>query len=90
MIDVSQNLYLNGNGFAFDYGAGLTYTLNPAGVSVLRELLEGSQAAEITRSLESQYGISRKTATGDVDDFLQQLSNLKLISRNGAQQNDSV
>ncbi len=90
MIDVSQNLYVNGKGFVFDYYAGLTYTLNPAGVSILRELVEGAPVAKITRSLENQYGISHKTATGDIDDFLQQLSTLNLISHNGEQQNDSV
>lgn len=90
MTNVPQNLYVNDNGFVFDYATGLTYSLNRTGVFILRKLLEGTTVAEITRALEDKFGISHKTAISDVDDFLQQLSSLNLFRPNEALANDSM
>jgi len=90
MAKVCENLYVNGNGFVFDYYGGQTYNLNPTGIFILRELLEGTPPAEITRTLENKYQIGYRTATSDVDDFLQQLSALGLFDSNGAKPDDSM
>lgn len=90
MANVSQNLYINDNGFVFDYYTGLSYNLNPTGIFVLRQLLEGTPLAEITRALESKYNISHRTATSDLDDFLRQLSSLNLLRPSEALADDSM
>ena len=79
MDGISKNLYISDNGFIFDYDTGLTYGLNPTGVFTLRQLFEGNALAEITHTLENKYGISQRVVTSDIDDFLQQLSSLKLF-----------
>ena len=90
MVDVSADLYVNDNGFVFDYCTGLTYSSNPTGAFILRQLLEGTPIAEITGALESEYGISHRTATSDMDDFLEQLSNLNLFTPDEALSDDSM
>jgi len=87
---VGHNLYVNGNGFVFDYYRGHTYNLNSTGTFILRELLEGTTPAEISRALENKYRISHRIAAGDIEDFLQQLSALDLFGSNGAQPHDSM
>jgi len=83
MADTKRNLHVYDNGFVFDSQGGLTYNLNQTGMFILRQLLAGTPPAEITRMLENKYQISRKVATSDLDDFLQQLSSLKLLPFDG-------
>ena len=90
MVDVSADLYVNDNGFVFDYCTGLTYNLNHTGIFILKQLLEGTPLAEITRALGNKYGISHGTAIGDLDDFLQQLASLNLYRPSEAPPDDSM
>jgi len=90
MANVSEKLYVDDNGFVFDYYTGLTYDLNPTGRFILRGLLEGTPLAEISRTLEDKYGINRRTASADIDDFLQQLSSLNLLRLKEALPDDSM
>lgn len=76
-----DNLYINENGFVFDHRTGLTYTVNHTGIFLLRQLLEGMPRAEIIHALGEKYDINHQTATGDFDDFLQQLVNFNLLDK---------
>jgi hypothetical protein len=90
MLTVSKNIYVNDNGFVFNFYTGLTYGLNQTGTFILKRLQERAPVPEIARGLEDAYGIGRKTVASDVDEFLQQLASLNLISRDGVLPNDSV
>lgn len=90
MFTVSKNIYVNDNGFVFNFYSGLTYGLNQTGTFILQGLQEQTPVSEIARGLEDAYGISRKTVASDVDEFLQQLASLNLISRDGVLPNDSM
>lgn len=90
MFTVSKNIYVNDNGFVFNFYSGLTYGLNQTGTFILQGLQERTPVSEIARGLEDAYGISRRTVASDVDEFLQQLASLNLISRDGVLQNDSM
>ncbi len=90
MANISQNVYVNDNGIVYDYYTGLTYSLNPTGIFILRQLLEATPVAEIPHALENKFGISRKTASSDLDDFLQQLSSLNLFRPSEALPDDSM
>ena len=79
MDNGQQKLYINTNGFVFDYQTGLTYRFNQTGIFILRQLLEGTSLAKIRRTLRKEYNIDSRTAKSDLDDFLQQLSGLNLI-----------
>ncbi len=81
MVIASDNLYINENGFVFDYRTGLTYAINHTGIFLLRQMLAGAPRPEIIHALEKKYGVNHETATSDLDDFLQQLSNLDLLNK---------
>ena len=90
MVRISQNLYLDENGFILDYRTGLTYSLNPTGVFIIRELLEGTALAELTQAIAKKYGISHQTAADDLKEFLRQLSNNSLLISNEVPTDDSM
>ena len=66
-------------GFIFDGETGHTYNVNPAGFLILKELIAETPLREIRDKLQDKYGISRKVASMDLDDFLRQLLRLELI-----------
>lgn len=76
MADTRHNLYVNNNGFVFDYYSGFAYLLNKTGLFIFKGLLEGTPSSEIARALEKEYGISHSVALVDIQEFLQQLSSL--------------
>jgi len=90
MANVSENLYVNDNGFVLDYYTGLTYNLNHTGTFILKQLLDVTPPVQIIRALEKKYGTSRDTAAIDLDDFLRQLAKLKLLKPSEALPDDSV
>ena len=90
MISDRRSLYINDNGFVFDYATGFTYSLSHTGIFILKQLLEGIPLTDIIRALEKKYGISHGTATGDLNDFLQQLANLNLFKPSEALLDDSM
>ena len=90
MANVSENLYVNDNGFVFDYYTGLTYDVNHTGVFVIRQLLDSTPPAQIIRALEKKYGTSHETATIDLNDFLQQLADLNLFKPSETLPDDSM
>jgi len=83
-----RKLYVNNNGFVFDYQTGLTYHLNSTGTFVLRQLLEKTPLAEIRRTLQDEYHLDSRTAISDLDDFFQQLSSLNLLKPEEVPTND--
>ncbi|MAF85254.1 MAG: hypothetical protein CL875_02010 [Dehalococcoidales bacterium] len=74
MAHTSDNLYVDENGFIFDYKTGLTYSVNSTGVFIVRELLAGTPPSELTHLIKKKYSINHKTAASDLKAFLQQLS----------------
>ena len=88
MASSCPNLYINDNGFVFDYATGFTYSLNHTGILILKQLLEEIPLADINNALEKKYGISHETATSDLREFLQQLSSLNLFKSSEAASND--
>ncbi len=88
MVNVADNLYVNDGGFVFDYYTGFTYNLNHTGIFILKQLLKGTPRTVIARALETKYGISYETATSDLDDFLQQINNQKLLRPSEAPPDD--
>jgi hypothetical protein len=79
MDNISQDLYINDDGFVFDYRAGVSYHLNQPGLFIFKKLLAETPVPEIILVLEKKYGISHNMAAIDTKDFLAQMSGLNLI-----------
>jgi hypothetical protein len=89
MVTVSENLCVN-DGFVLDYYTGLTYNLNNTGAFVFKQLIESIPPIQIIQTLENKYGVSHETATIDLNDFILQLANFKLLKPSEALPDDSM
>ncbi|MSP79212.1 MAG: PqqD family protein [Dehalococcoidia bacterium] len=90
MFQVSGNLHVDDNGFVFDSNSGLSYALNRTGTLVLKRLLSHTMdtmemvpVAEIAGALMDAYGISRSTALSDVNEFIDHLHSIHLVTLRG-------
>jgi hypothetical protein len=88
MADASQDLYINDNGFVFDYKTGLMCRFNETGLFIFKKLLKGTPLPEITQEFESKYGINHSIAEPDIHEFLQQLADLNLLVFKSMDSND--
>ncbi|NQU68254.1 MAG: PqqD family protein [Candidatus Marinimicrobia bacterium] len=70
---------LSENGFLFDHGSGLTYTLNTTGQFIFRQLQSGQKSKQIMEKMLDEFEVIEETARKDLDDFFRQLNELGLI-----------
>jgi hypothetical protein len=79
MAGIRHELEIEDKGFIFDPEEGHTYNINPSGLFVIKELTTGTSTSKIVDLLCDKFGISQRTASLDLNDFLRQLSLLELI-----------
>ncbi len=70
------HLALSDNGFLFDTGTGLTYTLNKVGTSVLKGLMDGKDAEQIIDDTMDTFDVSFSIVQQDVELFITRLKEL--------------
>lgn len=73
------HLALSESGFLFDPSSGFTYSLNPTGTHLLRQLIGGAAVAELGPRLAEAFEVTTEEAARDVAEFLQQLRELGLV-----------
>ncbi len=78
-ITVSSNLAVSDNGFLFLPSTGESFTLNPIGKLILTALKEGKEQQQVIDLIMEEYDIDKSSAEQDLDDFISQLKNHKLI-----------
>ncbi|NOZ03276.1 MAG: PqqD family protein [FCB group bacterium] len=74
-----SELTLSESGFLFDHATGLTYTLNPTGQFIFRQMQKGVEGPEILTRLQEEFEVDETTARKDLDDFVRQLKEFELI-----------
>lgn len=77
--DRLRHLLLNEDGFAFDPASGLTYLLNASALRVTAWLKEGCAEEDLPGRLVEEYETDWPTAKRDVERFLANLRNYKLL-----------
>ena len=73
------NLALSNNGFLFDTVTGNTYTLNKTGKVILEELINGTESENIISKIIDRFDITENIAKMDVQQFMHNLKEMKLI-----------
>ena len=73
-----EYLALSDNGFLFDTRTGHTYSLNPTGTFLLRQLMNGIKEESLADCLLKTYEVNREQAQRDVEQFLFRLKDLHL------------
>jgi PqqD family protein of HPr-rel-A system len=74
-----RDLAVNDRGFVFDPHTGDTFTTNPTGLAILRDLQEGTARAAILDHLAATFDVDGGDPERDLDDFVATLRRLGLV-----------
>ena len=77
---VPDSLAMSDSGFLFLASTGETFTLNGIGKEVFAQLKAGVSIASIKEKLLAEYDVDATTVERDIDDFLSQLKQFKLLA----------
>jgi transcription elongation factor GreA-like protein len=78
-MKIKRNIAVSDTGFIFNPDTGESYTVNPIGASIIKQMQQGKAVDEITGALEKSYDIDLNTLEKDTEDFLGLLKNFSLI-----------
>ncbi|MEK7706242.1 MAG: PqqD family protein [Myxococcota bacterium] len=65
-----RDLAVSDSGFVFDPYTGATFSVNPAGQLLLKELKDGRDRAALVASLRESFEIRGEDVERDVDEFV--------------------
>ena len=71
--EVLARLHVDANGFTFDPVTGMTYTLSPNGVRIVRGLAAGGPLAQLAAEIAADCGITPERALLDAERFVGEL-----------------
>jgi hypothetical protein len=79
-----KNIALSDTGFVFNPSTGDSFSVNPIGLSILRDLQAGKSESEIKNNLFNQFQIDKETIEKDVYDFLKMIEQFNLLDNHEA------
>lgn len=77
-MKVKKNIALSDTGFVFDPSTGDSFSVNPIGLEIIRQLKDGGSQKEIEAAILKKYTVDRSTFEKDFGDFVNMLAKLKL------------
>lgn len=80
-MNLLKNLALSDTGFVFNPGTGDSFSVNPIGLSILRDLKDALSEDDIKKRLLEQYNTDAETIEKDLYDFMKMLEQLQLSER---------
>lgn len=72
-MKVLKNIALSNSGFVFNPNTGDSFSVNPIGLKILRELQSGLTIDEIKIGMLNQYQTDKETIERDIYDFLKMI-----------------
>lgn len=79
-----DDLAVSETGFVFDPYSGATFSLNASALCLLRGLKEGLQRDGLVARLEESFDVAGADLHRDVDEFLEQLRYMGVLSNEGS------
>lgn len=76
---LSSNLAISRNGFLFMPSSGNSYTLNSVGIFIIELMKNNTPNNEIVNRVAEEFDIDEKSAERDLDDFINQLKQYKML-----------
>ena len=73
-----KNIALSDTGFVFNPGTGDSFSVNPIGLSILRDLQEGKSENYIKKRVVEEYQTDLETLEKDLYDFLKMIAQFNL------------
>jgi len=80
---MKKNIALSDTGFLFNPSTGDSYSTNPIGLDVIRELKEGSSPKEVLKFIMEKYEVEESRIEKDLGDFIEMLKSFQLMDSNG-------
>jgi len=77
-MKIKKNIALSDTGFVFNPSTGDSFSVNPIGLHILKQLQENKQDDEIRKSILAHYSVDKDTVEKDFYDFTKMLEQLKL------------
>lgn len=74
-----EHLAVSESGFLFDARTGHSYTLSRTGTFLVRALVAGAAAEELTPRIVDTYDVDGAVAARDVEQFLMRMRDLGLL-----------
>jgi hypothetical protein len=74
-----SHLALSENGFLFDSQSGKTFSLNPTGVFLMNQLINGEKPTALRLLLVTAFDVDPDRASRDVDEFVLRLLDLHIL-----------
>jgi hypothetical protein len=83
-LRLKPTLRLTGGGYLFDGATAESYTLNPAGLCIMRGLLDGREPVALWTDLVAAFDVPEARARRDVRRFLADLRGARLLVEDAA------
>jgi hypothetical protein len=77
-MKLHRNIALSDTGFVFNPASGDSFSVNPIGLSILKDFKDGKTEKEIIDKLVSEYNTTRETAERDLFDFKRMIGQFRL------------
>lgn len=77
-MKLKKNIALSDSGFLFNPSTGDSYSVNPIGMDIIRQLQQGTADDKIIDHITKQYMIDKASVEKDLYDFKIMLGNYKL------------
>lgn len=74
-----KNIALSETGFVFNPSTGDSFSVNPIGLCILKDLKDGLSEKDIVVHITSEYNTPRETAERDLYDFMRMISLFNLV-----------
>lgn len=77
-MNLLKNLALSDTGFVFNPATGDSFSVNPIGLDIMKQLKEGKTEAEVKKHMLDTYQTDAETVEKDIYDFFKMLEQLRL------------
>lgn len=76
---MKKNIALSETGFLFNPSTGDSFSTNPIGLDIIRELKEGNSPKEVLKFILNKYEVEESRIEKDLGDFIDMLKNFQLM-----------
>lgn len=85
LIKIQTNIAISDSGFLFNPATGESFSVNPVGLEIIRQIREGKSETEICTTVNETYDADPAIVERDLHDFIHMLRQHQLLDNNGGQ-----
>lgn len=82
-MKINKNIAISDTGFIFNPASGDSFSTNPVGLEIIRQLKDDKPKEEIIASIGEKFSVDPSTFEKDLADFLSVLRSYQLLNDNG-------